>query len=142
VNIVSIKKTNSNQQETPTQTANSSYNSRFERSAVKYWLPEELLLQLKLELSRKLPLDPHLNVYKDRVFVFSVYFDDYGNLSDGSSAGKFNFYQRRVKKEEGAQLIRLRTYGLAPSELFVEVKTHHESWVRDSSVKERSDLRF
>ena len=44
-------------------------------------------------------------------------------------------YQTRLEREEGATLIRVRWYGdgcggdsSGDAELFVERKTHHESW--------------
>jgi SPX domain protein involved in polyphosphate accumulation len=57
-------------------------------------------------------------------------------------------YQTRLEREEGATLIRVRWYGdgcggdsSGDAELFVERKTHHESWTTDNSVKERFRLK-
>ena len=46
-------------------------------------------------------------------------------------------YAQRLKKAEGASLVRLRWYGQAwpPSEVWVERKTHHEPWTGDCSLK-------
>ena len=46
-------------------------------------------------------------------------------------------YAQRLKKAEGASLVRLRWYGQAwpPSEVWVERKTHHEPWTGDRSLK-------
>lgn len=53
-------------------------------------------------------------------------------------------YNRRLNRFEGAQLIRCRWYGDndgdAYKEIFVERKTHHESWTGAKSTKERFAL--
>ncbi|CDJ62803.1 Vacuolar transporter chaperone 2, related [Eimeria necatrix] len=63
--------------------------------------------------------------------VASVYFD---------SANAYS-YERRIRRFEGAQLLRFRWYGTnnnGPDEdIFIERKTHHESWSGLSSTKER-----
>ncbi|KAL8445521.1 hypothetical protein Emag_005096 [Eimeria magna] len=50
-------------------------------------------------------------------------------------------YERRIRRFEGAQLLRFRWYGTnnngPDEEIFVERKTHHESWSGQSSTKER-----
>ncbi|PHJ21353.1 vtc domain-containing protein, partial [Cystoisospora suis] len=66
--------------------------------------------------------------------IASVYFDS----NDGYS------YERRILRFEGAQLIRFRWYGTNDSQsdktIFIERKTHHESWTGLSSTKERFPL--
>ncbi|KAL8436642.1 hypothetical protein ACSSS7_001572 [Eimeria intestinalis] len=63
--------------------------------------------------------------------VASVYFD---------SADAYS-YERRIRRFEGAQLLRFRWYGTnnngPDEEIFIERKTHHESWSGQSSTKER-----
>ncbi|XP_026193153.1 vacuolar transporter chaperone 4 [Cyclospora cayetanensis] len=63
--------------------------------------------------------------------VASVYFD---------SADAY-CYERRIRRFEGAQLLRFRWYGSnnnGPDEnIFIERKTHHESWSGLSSTKQR-----
>eukprot|EP00397_Hematodinium_sp_SG-2012_P013825 GEMP01014049.1.p1 GENE.GEMP01014049.1~~GEMP01014049.1.p1 ORF type:complete len:445 (+),score=103.09 GEMP01014049.1:97-1431(+) len=108
-------------------------NTRFERTAIKFWLPPEELFGLKLVCGANMPLDLFLATANvDQVRVSSVYFD----------TPHFSHYTRRVRREEGSTLIRLRAYGACPTEAWVEVKTHHESWVRDQSIKERFKLPF
>ena len=49
-------------------------------------------------------------------------------------------YSERLKRSEGAQLFRIRWYGSKPrgeKNVFLELKTHHEKWIGDKSVKER-----
>merc|ERR1711862_607291 len=47
-------------------------------------------------------------------------------------------YSKRIKREEGAQLFRIRWYNNNNNVLFyLELKTHHESWINNSSIKER-----
>jgi SPX domain protein involved in polyphosphate accumulation len=51
------------------------------------------------------------------------------------------FYNERLKRAEGAQLLRARWYGLhrpLPHEpIHLEIKTHHEAWIGTNSVKRR-----
>lgn len=54
-------------------------------------------------------------------------------------------YGRRVARIEGASLFRVRWYGQETPQgdqiLFLELKTHHESWNLDKSIKKRVSLR-
>ena len=66
--------------------------------------------------------------------ISSVYFD----------SADMDLYKERIKRSEGAQLFRVRWYGEKPKgdeQIFLELKTHHECWVNDKSVKERVALR-
>jgi len=67
--------------------------------------------------------------------ISSVYFD---------SPGMY-LYGRRVARHEGACLFRVRWYGDKKPKgdqlLFLELKTHHEKWVIDKSLKQRVALR-
>ncbi len=66
--------------------------------------------------------------------ISSIYFD---------SPGMY-LYKRRIARSEGAQLFRVRWYGKKPrgdKVLFLELKTHHEEWIGDKSVKQRISLR-
>jgi len=100
----------------------------FERCSRKFWLPPEELFNLQVVCGTHLPLDIFLaSANADRVRVSSIYFD----------TPQFGHYKDRVKQQEGSTLIRLRAYGLCPTEVWVEIKTHHESWVQDQSMKQR-----
>jgi len=90
----------------------------------------------------------------DGCLVSSVYFDD----------DTLDVYRTRMERLEGAALVRVRWYGggsptegaegdegaegaegaeddeHGPSRVYVERKTHHESWSNESSVKERFRL--
>ena len=69
-------------------------------------------------------------VPSDSSLVSSVYFDN----------SACDVYYERLERQEGARLVRIRWYGESAGEddeLFVERKTHHESWTTDTSVKER-----
>ena len=63
----------------------------------------------------------------DWAAITSLYFDN----------DDLDVYAQRLKKAEGASLIRLRWYGHSwpPSEVWVERKTHHEPWTGDRSLK-------
>lgn len=67
--------------------------------------------------------------------ITSVYFD-------GPDMG---MYAERLKRSEGARLFRIRWYGpnrpQGEETVFLELKTHHESWIGDASVKERVAIR-
>jgi len=64
----------------------------------------------------------------------SVYFDSPDAVS----------YQERIRREEGARLLRFRWYGennMEPDkDIYIERKIHHEGWGSDQSAKERSIL--
>ena len=62
--------------------------------------------------------------------ISSVYFD----------SENMDLYKERIKRSEGAQLFRVRWYGNKPKSddvIFLELKTHHECWIDNKSVKER-----
>jgi hypothetical protein len=73
------------------------------------------------------------DVPSDSSLISSVYYDN----------ADLDVYLERLERQEGATLIRMRWYGDTggdcddEAELFVERKTHHESWTTDNSVKER-----
>ena len=142
----------------------------FERETTKYWVQYSDLLRLKLEIIEHLPLlifgmDANAAIkttndtdgaiwyesrellakrasvketgsVNDSALITSVYFD----------SDDFYSYDSRLRRREGAELIRVRWYGgemPKPDEkVFIERKTHHESWVPDASIKERVNLPF
>ena len=66
--------------------------------------------------------------------ISSVYFD---------SPCTLNLYHERIARREGANLLRARWYGKRPhakQPVFLELKTHHESWINAKSVKERATV--
>ena len=79
------------------------------------------------------PAQSQRDVPSDSSLISSVYLDSPG----------LEVYSSRLARAEGATLIRVRWYGDSggdaepDAELFVERKTHHESWTTDNSVKER-----
>jgi SPX domain protein involved in polyphosphate accumulation/uncharacterized membrane protein YidH (DUF202 family) len=127
--------------------------SSFARDTRKYWIAHGDVMIVKALLVRHLPvLVFGLDTTSDRVInpaektkamatrdsglITSVYLDN----------GDLESYQTRLRKEEGARLIRVRWYGeddfpTPEVECFVEQKTHHESWSEEKSVKERFHLR-
>ena len=124
----------------------------FERSTTKFWVEEERLPELLLLCSTEAPLlvygksgqltsteetegqsrrpQQGDSMWKSlATTVSSVYFDSVG----------MDLYHPRILREEGAQLLRARWYGPKPKgsePIFLELKTHHESWVNAKSVKE------
>ena len=122
----------------------------FVRSTRKFWVSTEDVSTVKQTLAEHLPVflmerqktrDSALppagssavasgpGVAADSQMTSSVYLD---NVSLG-------LYHNRLKKQPHSIAVRLRWYGLEPEEgpVFVERKTHRESWTGDESVKER-----
>jgi len=115
----------------------------FSRNTDKYLVRLENLLQVKCHIVRHLPVlifgrgssaTGDFDV-SDSSLITSVYFDN----------DQLDVYHGRLAREEGETLVRTRWYGEAPADgsdtpIFVERKTHHESWVAESSIKERFPL--
>jgi len=129
----------------------------FERETTKYWVKYSDLMYVKCQVIKHLPLllfgedadkmmqavssDPtglvetldHMTKVADTQTINSAYLDTH----------ELTHYHERIRREEGAQLVRVRWYGDRPSgsgQVFVERKVHHESWVKEASVKERFKL--
>ncbi|KAL8271538.1 hypothetical protein Esti_004573 [Eimeria stiedai] len=127
----------------------------FVRTTTKYWIRPENIVRAQCLIVRHLPFLvfgtsdkdleasllgakackeghqlPSSNLAPTQM-VASVYFD---------SADAYS-YERRIRRFEGAQLLRFRWYGTnnngPDEEIFIERKTHHESWSGQSSTKER-----
>lgn len=128
----------------------------FERNTNKYWVHASNIYTVKIFILQHLPIleiNPskkvNIEFYKQGLlqthnYISSVYMDNQ----------TFDCYHTRINRDEGAQLIRIRWYGgemlpgtVAPSPLpsekymFVERKTHHESWSGKNSKKERFPIR-
>ncbi|KAL3941835.1 MAG: hypothetical protein SGBAC_003881 [Bacillariaceae sp.] len=119
----------------------------FERKTTKYWVPEENLPQLLMTCASEAPflvygktgpLSRAEDIAMDDLWknlssqISSIYFD----------SPQLALYSERIKRGEGAQLLRARWYGKKPpmpnQPVFLELKTHHESWIQAKSVKERA----
>lgn len=123
--------------------------SAFERKTLKYWVHPRDVVPLQLEILKRLPIlefredetrgdvrtigaiDSAKNderVRDDQRLITSVYLDN----------EHFDVYRSRLVREQGATLVRCRWYGSDRSDdVFIERKTHHESWSGEKSVKER-----
>uniref|UniRef100_A0A7S3JV42 SPX domain-containing protein n=1 Tax=Aureoumbra lagunensis TaxID=44058 RepID=A0A7S3JV42_9STRA len=112
----------------------------FVRTTSKFWVKPGDLSAVKLTISKHLPvfLQPatiateeisHTKAKsKDSQLVNSVYLD----------SSTLELYHARLAKSPGAVALRLRWYGSGePTLVFVERKTHRDSWTGDESVKER-----
>ncbi|ABN66429.2 polyphosphate synthetase Protein [Scheffersomyces stipitis CBS 6054] len=107
----------------------------FVRQTTKYWVHPENITELKLIILKHLPV---LVFNADKEFepedsaITSIYFDN----------EDMDLYYGRLRKDEGAEAIRLRWYGGMKSEqIFVERKTHREDWTGEKSVKARFALK-
>ena len=119
----------------------------FDRRSVKYFVHAQDLPFIYARIVPHLPLNTMTNTFEEckahkREYrmgqqISSVYMD---NMN-------FLFYHRRLERLEGSTLIRLRWYTenleedrdrVAPdSDVFIEMKVHHEAWSGDRSTKRR-----
>ena len=104
----------------------------FVRATTKYWVRSDDLSAVKLAISKHLPVLLQGGrggaESKDSQLVNSVYLD----------SSTLELYHGRLNKLPGAVALRLRWYGTGePRLVYVERKTHRDSWTGDESVKER-----
>jgi len=105
----------------------------FLRKTTKYWVRPEFVTAIKYVVSQRLPVSLFATVNKnafesDAQLVNSVYLDN----------SQLELYHGRLDKTPGAIALRLRWYGTGePTLVFVERKTHRDSWTGEVSVKER-----
>jgi SPX domain protein involved in polyphosphate accumulation len=102
----------------------------FLRSTTKYWVKTEDVSRVKYEVLRHLPvfLQKTSTGESDSQLTNSVYLDN----------DQLELYHNRLDKTPGAIALRLRWYGTgSPSTVFVERKTHQDTWTGEVSVKER-----
>ncbi|KAJ1436068.1 VTC domain-containing protein [Ochromonadaceae sp. CCMP2298] len=102
----------------------------FVRSTRKYWVHTENISSIKYTILQHLPvfLQNTMAGEVDSQLVNSVYLDN----------SAMELYHGRLEKSPGAIALRFRWYGTGIPELvFVERKTHRESWAGEVSVKER-----
>lgn len=107
----------------------------FVRQTTKYWVHPDNITELKLIILKHLPV---LVFNADKEFeqedcaITSIYFDN----------RDMDLYYGRLRKDEGAEAIRLRWYGgMKSDQIFVERKTHREDWTGEKSVKARFALK-
>lgn len=94
-------------------------------------------------------LTDDLNVEKDRKISKSDMRDIWDTMTTPITSIYFDspnmyLYEHRIARNEGAKLFRVRWYGDKPKGdelVFLELKTHHEQWIADKSVKQRVNLR-
>ena len=103
----------------------------FLRKTTKYWVRPEFVTAIKYMVSQRLPVflfGGTDGARSDAQLVNSVYLDN----------SQLELYHGRLDKTPGAIALRLRWYGTGEPELvFVERKTHRDTWTGESSVKER-----
>ena len=128
--------------------------SSFQRTTTKYWVKEQHLTNLMLtcageapllvygkkgtltpKMNRLMPMSEGDKLWSSMVTpITSVYFD----------SPDMKMYAKRLARIEGAQLLRARWYGTSMPKndgiIFLELKTHHERWVANKSVKERAAI--
>lgn len=102
----------------------------FLRSTTKYWVKTEDVSRVKYWVLKHLPvfLQKTSTGESDSQLTNSVYYDN----------DQLELYHGRLDKTPGAIALRLRWYGTGePTTVFVERKTHRDSWTGEVSVKER-----
>lgn len=107
----------------------------FVRQTTKYWVHPENITELKLVILKHLPVlvfNANKEFEKDDAAISSIYFDN----------RDLELYLGRLRKDEGAEAVRLRWYGgMESQQIFVERKTHREDWTGEKSVKARFALK-
>lgn len=108
----------------------------FVRQTTKYWVHPDNVTELKLVILKHLPV---LVFNASKEFetadsaITSIYYDN---------TDRWDLYEGRLKKTEGAEAIRLRWYGgMQNDTIFVERKTHREDWTGEKSVKARFSMK-
>jgi len=110
--------------------ADTSGKQDFVRSTTKYWVKAEDVSRVKYIILQHLPvfMQPSMDEGSDSQLLNSVYLDN----------ASMELYHGRMDKLPGAIALRLRWYGTGlPKLVFVERKTHRDSWTGEASVKER-----
>ncbi|KAA8912323.1 VTC domain-containing protein [Sphaerosporella brunnea] len=121
----------------PTQGDSSAGGSQqnFVRQTTKYWVHPDNITELKLIILKHLPVlvfNPNKEFEKEDSAISSIYYDN----------NDFDLYMGRLRKDEGAEAVRLRWYGgMENQQIFVERKTHREDWTGEKSVKARFALK-
>jgi SPX domain protein involved in polyphosphate accumulation len=122
----------------PVQIARSQFccctTQNFVRSTRKYWVHTENISSIKYHVLQHLPvfLQDTMAGQTDSQLVNSVYLDNTA----------MELYHGRLDKTPGAIALRFRWYGTGtPDVVFVERKTHRESWMGEVSVKERFTIK-
>jgi len=108
----------------------------FVRHTTKYWVHPDNVTELKLIILKHLPVlvfNAKKEFERADSAITSIYYDN---------PERWDLYEGRLKKTEGAEAIRLRWYGGMRTEtIFVERKTHREDWTGEKSVKARFSLK-
>eukprot|EP01038_Epipyxis_sp_PR26KG_P008677 gene8677-11725_t len=111
-----------------------SEKQNFVRSTRKYWVHTENITPVKHLILQHLPvlLQTTMAGECDSQLVNSVYIDNHA----------MELYHGRLEKSPGAIALRFRWYGTGePGTVFVERKTHRDSWAGELSVKERFTIK-
>lgn len=109
----------------------------FERATAKYWIHPDNITEVKSIILFHLPVhvfNQKKQYEEEDMAVSSVYFDN----------SNFDLYSERLKREDGAEAIRLRWYGPLNQDnnnVYVERKTHKAAWLDGKSVKDRFRLK-
>ena len=103
----------------------------FVRQSTKYWAHSVDIPALCATIANN--IDVHVVGESDTPWtpISSVYLDNMNRTC----------YTDRIRKDEGARIVRLRTYNRNTNSIFVERKVHHEKWSGEISSKDRFVIR-
>jgi SPX domain protein involved in polyphosphate accumulation len=125
--LVQLSRIHSKMRQDKAAAANHDAAQAFVRTTTKYWVKTEDVSRVKYNLLQHLPvfLQEGSAPGSDSQLTNSVYLDN----------GRMELYKGRLDKTPGAIALRLRWYGPGdPKDVFVERKTHRESWTGELSV--------
>eukprot|EP00742_Colponemidia_sp_Colp-10_P005749 GILJ01006144.1.p1 GENE.GILJ01006144.1~~GILJ01006144.1.p1 ORF type:complete len:1035 (-),score=198.45 GILJ01006144.1:482-3319(-) len=127
--------------------------SSFARKTTKYWVLPENVTAVKLAVVKHLPVLLFGSGEKAADRLEEISKTGVRNVTDSSAISSvyvdspdFLCYHSRLEQKEDAFLVRYRWYAHGDilgtnKEMFIERKTHHESWVEADSLKERFPMR-
>jgi len=106
--------------------------TEFKRKSIKFWVEKKNILLVILHIIEHLPINIYDEDINDHIYQYinSVYFDN----------DDLELYHKRIVKEEGSNIVRIRWYEEDNNNLYVERKTHHEDWTQLDSIKERFSI--
>ncbi|KAM0688638.1 hypothetical protein COBT_000100 [Conglomerata obtusa] len=132
-------------------------NQTFIRKTNKYWVHKENIIQLKCLILKHLPIYVYTEKKKNDVSASSSFASDKMNNEIESpyhnwepkkhdtrissvylDNENFDLYKGRLRKDQGAEAIRIRYYTSKMTDvIFIERKRHEEDWTGEESKKLR-----
>lgn len=107
----------------------SQINTCFVRKTRKFWVHLDNIETLYGMIIPYLPVSIFGDDGSGKIasYISSVYFD----------TDNFHLYDKRIRREQGAKSLRIRSYGESSIISYVELKTHEDGWTGERSTKKR-----